>query len=126
MLLRYRDGARMFSGRYLTDSGIFETMETALRKLTSAGFLLPNATHGLNVIYCYTVGFTIEEQAVFPRPGKKRKRYEFAERAKRIDRERFPLAAAAGEHTFVDFDRHFEQGLRLIIRGLGAYPIASA
>ena len=52
MLLRYRDGARMLSGRYLTDSGIFETMETALRKLTSAGFLLPNATHGLNLIYC--------------------------------------------------------------------------
>ena len=30
MLLRYRDGARMFSGRYLTDSSFYGSMEAAL------------------------------------------------------------------------------------------------
>jgi TetR/AcrR family transcriptional regulator, tetracycline repressor protein len=118
MLLRYRDGARMFSGRYLTDTSLYEAMEMALRKLTDAGFSLRDATQGLNTIYCYAIGFAIEEQAVYPRPGKRLKRYELAERAKRVDSKRFPLAAGAGEHTFLDFDKHFEQGLRLIIRGL--------
>jgi AcrR family transcriptional regulator len=118
ILLRYRDGARMFSGRYLTDNSLFEAMEVALRKLTDAGFSLRDATQGLNIIYCYAVGFTIEEQAVYPRLGKRSKRYDLAKRAKRIDGNKFPLAVAAGEHVFLDFDKHFEQGLRLIIKGL--------
>jgi TetR/AcrR family transcriptional regulator, tetracycline repressor protein len=118
MLLRYRDGARMFSGRYLTDSALFEAMEISLRKLTDAGFSLHDATQGLNTIYCYAVGFTIEEQAVYPRPGKRSKRYDLAKRAKRIDSKRFPLAVAAGKHAFLDFNERFEQGLQLIIRGL--------
>jgi AcrR family transcriptional regulator len=118
MLLRYRDGARMFSGRYLTDRSFYEAMEGALRKLTDAGFSLRDATQGLNTIYCYAIGFAIEEQAVYPRPGKRRKRYELAERAKRVDSKRFPLAAAAGEHAFADFNKHFERGLRLIVKGL--------
>jgi TetR/AcrR family transcriptional regulator, tetracycline repressor protein len=118
MLLHYRDGARMFSGRYLTDSSFYEAMEASLRKLTDAGFSLRDAAQGLNTIYCYAVGFAIEEQAVYPRPGKRRKRYDLAERAKRIDSRKFPLAVAAGEHTFADFDKHFERGLRLIIKGM--------
>jgi TetR/AcrR family tetracycline transcriptional repressor len=117
MLLRYRDGARMFSGRFLSNDTLFEAMEIALRKLTGAGFSLRDATQGLNTIYCYAVGFTIEEQAVYPRPGKRSKRYDLADRAKRVDAKKFPLAAAAGEHAFLDFDAHFEQGLRLILKG---------
>jgi AcrR family transcriptional regulator len=120
ILLRHRDGARMLSGRYLTDHTLFETMEVALRKLTDAGFSLRDATQGLNTIYCYVVGFAIEEQAIYPRPGKRSKRYDLAKRAKRIGSDKFPLAVAAGEHAFLDFDEHFEQGLRLIIKGLHA------
>ena len=117
VLLRYRDGARMFSGRYLTDSTLFETMESALRKLTDAGFSLRDATLCLNTIYCYAVGFTIEEQAVYPRPGRRSKRYDLARRAKRIDGRKFPLSVAAGEHSFLDFDERFEQGVRVILEG---------
>lgn len=120
MLLGYRDGARIFSGRYLTDSALYEVMETALRKLTDAGFSLRDATQGLNTVYCYAIGFAIEEQAVFPQRRRRRKRYELDERAKRVDSKRFPLAAAAGEHAFLDFAEHFEQGLRLIVKGLSA------
>ena len=119
-LLRYRDGARLFSGRYLTDSALFENMEASLRKLTDKGFSLQDASRGLSTIYCYAVGFAIEEQAVYPRAGRRRKRYELAERAKRVDSKRFPLAAAAGEHTFGNFDEQFEQGLRFIVKGLAA------
>lgn len=120
MLLRYRDGARIFSGRYLADPSLYEVMETALHKFTEAGFSLRDATQGLNTIYCYTIGFAIEEQAVYPRPGRRQTRYELAERTKRIDTKKFPLAAAAGEHTFADFDKHFQQGLRIIIKGFPA------
>jgi len=31
--------------------------------------------------------------------------------SRRVDSKKFPLAAAAGEHTFADFDKHFDQGL---------------
>jgi TetR/AcrR family tetracycline transcriptional repressor len=120
MLLRYRDGARMFSGRFLSNDTLYETMEIGLRKFTDAGFSLRDAAQGLNTIYCYAVGFTIEEQAVYPRPSKRSKRYDLAARAKRIDAKKFPLAVAAGEHSFVDFDTRFEQGLRLIIKGFQA------
>lgn len=120
MLLRYRDGARIFGGRYLTDVALFATMETALGKFTKAGFSLRDAAQGLNTVYCYAVGFAIEEQAAYPRPGKRRKRYELSERARRVDSRQFPLAAAAGEHTFADFGQHFERGLRMIIQGFSA------
>jgi AcrR family transcriptional regulator len=118
MLLRYRDGARMFSGRYLTDNTLFAPMESALRKFTDAGFSLPDAASGLLTIYCYTVGFTIEEQAVYPRPGERDEQYDLSKRAKRIDREKFPLALAAGEVAFTRFEERFEKGLQTIIAGI--------
>jgi TetR/AcrR family tetracycline transcriptional repressor len=57
-------------------------------------------------------------QAVYPRPGKRRKRYDLANRAKRIDSKRYPLAVAGGEYAFLDFAKRFEKALRLLIRGL--------
>ena len=118
MLLRYRDGAKMFSGTYLTDSALYAPMELALQTFTTAGFTLPEAICGLATIYYYTVGFTIEEQAVYPRPGEHNPQYDSAKRAERIDSAKFPLAQAAGAELFSDFDQHFEQGLQLIIAGL--------
>jgi TetR/AcrR family transcriptional regulator, tetracycline repressor protein len=118
LLLRYRDGAKMFSGTYLTDATLYAPMEMALRKFTDAGFSLRDAIVGLSTIYCYTIGFTIEEQAVYPRPGERNQQYDLAKRAKRIDEAQFPLALAAGEESFTRFDERFEQGLQVIIRGL--------
>lgn len=118
MLLRYRDGAKMFSGTYLTDAALYAPMEIALRKFADAGFSLRDATVGLSTIYCYTVGFTIEEQAVYPRPGEHNQQYDLTRRAKRIDGAQFPLALAAGEEAFARFDERFERGLQVIIRGL--------
>jgi TetR/AcrR family transcriptional regulator, tetracycline repressor protein len=118
ILLRYRDGAKMFSGTYLTDAALYAPMEHALRIFTDAGFSLSDAIIGLSTIYAYTVGFTIEEQAVYPRPGEPDQRYDLARRAARIDGAKFPLALAAGELSFSQFDERFERGLQLIIRGL--------
>jgi AcrR family transcriptional regulator len=118
MLLRYRDGAKVFSGTYLTDDSLLEAMELPLRKLTDAGFSLSQAAHAWSTLYRYTIGFVIEEQAVYPRPGQRDERYEPAERAQRIDATKFPLTFAAGKETFTNFDNAFEQGIRIILSGI--------
>jgi TetR/AcrR family tetracycline transcriptional repressor len=117
MLLRHRDGAKMFSGTYLTDPSVFESMEFSLRRFVDAGLSPRDASCAFKTIYCYTIGFTIEEQAVCPRPGKRDPRYDLTKREQRIDRKRTPLALAAGEEMY-DFDERFEEGLQIIIRGL--------
>jgi len=117
MLLRYRDGAKMISGTYLTDNTVFASMEIALRRFIDAGFSAPEAGSALNTIYCYAVGFTIEEQAVCPRPGKRDPRYDLTKRAQRIDPKRHPLAIKASAEIH-NFDQRFEDGMKIIIRGL--------
>jgi AcrR family transcriptional regulator len=117
-LLRYRDGARMFSGRYLTDSSLYAPMEVALGKFAEAGFSLSEAAGVLHTIYCYVVGFTIEEQEVFPQRGKRSRQYDPAKRAKRIDANKFPLSLAVGPEAFAKFDERFARGIELILRGV--------
>jgi TetR/AcrR family tetracycline transcriptional repressor len=119
-LLRYRDGARMFSGRYLTDSSLYAPMEASLAKFTSSGFSLSDAASILGTLYCYVIGFTIEEQGIFPRKGQRSKRYDPAKRAKRIDQEKFPLSIAVGPESFTQFEESFNRGVELILRG--AHP----
>jgi len=119
MLLRYRDGAKMFSGTYLTDDSLLASMELPLRKLTDAGFPLRDAVRGWSTLYSYTIGFTIEEQAVHPRPDQNDALYDLGRRAQRIDGGKFPLALAAGEEILSRFDDRFEHGMGLIIAGLG-------
>jgi TetR/AcrR family transcriptional regulator, tetracycline repressor protein len=118
LLLRYRDGAKVFSGTYLTDASIYALQDAALRVLTGAGFSLRDAASGLATIYSYTVGFAIEEQAVHPRPNERSAQYDLAARAARIDPGRYPLALAAGTEMFTRFDERFEHGLQLILGGL--------
>ncbi len=122
LLLRYRDGAKVFSGTYLTDASIFAVQDTALRILTAAGFSLRDAANGLATIYSYTIGFAIEEQAVHPLPGERSAQYNPAARAARIDPEKYPLALAAGAEMFAGFDERFEHGLRVILAGLEVEP----
>ncbi|MFY0581140.1 TetR/AcrR family transcriptional regulator C-terminal domain-containing protein [Cystobacter fuscus] len=125
MMLGYRDGAKVFSGTRLTDGTIYETMDALLRGLVDAGCSLRDAVCGFSTVYNYTVGFTIEEQAVQPMPGERDPGYDVGKRAERIDGERLPLARAAGEELFTGFDDRFERGLKLILRGIGASLPAS-
>ena len=121
-LLRYREGAKMFSGTYLTDAALYAPMDDSLRKLTGAGFSLRQSVLGLSTLYCYTVGFVIEEQATQPAPGEPNPQYDLAHRNARIDKEKYPLAHAAGEEMFTGQDARFQEGVNLIIAGMASLP----
>jgi TetR/AcrR family transcriptional regulator, tetracycline repressor protein len=120
MLLSHRDGAKVFSGTYLTDASLYASMDAALRVFVDAGYSLRSAVTALSTIYNYTVGFAIEEQAVHPRPDQADHRYDRDARAARIDARAHPLAAAAGPELFEGFDARFDAGLELIVAGIAA------
>lgn len=117
-LLRYRDGARMVSGTRFTDPEVYGSMEKAIARLTDEGFSPYRAVMGLSTIYCYVVGFVIEEQAVFKPDGEMDDAYKPEVRAMRVDAAKMPLAAKSGEYLFTKFDRRFNDGLKVIIDGL--------
>jgi len=120
ILLRYRDGAKMFSGTYLTDANLFSPMEANLRRFVDAGFTLRQAVVGLGALYSYTIGFVIEEQARELAPGKPNPHYDLSAREKRVDKELYPLAAAAGAEIFQQNDARFAEGVALIVSGMAA------
>lgn len=119
-LLAYRDGAKMFSGTYLTDVALYAPMEASLRRLTDAGFTLQQAIVGLSTLYSYTIGFVIEEQATELAPGRPNPQYDLARREKRVNKELYPLAAAAGPEMFSKRETRFSEGLALIVAGMAA------
>ncbi|WEO95720.1 TetR/AcrR family transcriptional regulator C-terminal domain-containing protein [Streptomyces sp. FXJ1.172] len=117
-LLGYRDGARVFSGSRFTGTEHAPALEANLRLLTQAGFSLVQAVDAARTVNAYTIGFVTEEQGVRPLPGERREGYDVEERARRLAD--FPLAAAAGELLFDDYDRQFEEGLAVVVAGIGA------
>jgi TetR/AcrR family transcriptional regulator, tetracycline repressor protein len=117
-LLRYRDGAKMFSGTYLTDASLFAAMDLSLRKLTGAGFDLRQSVVSLRTLYSYVVGFVIEEQATDIAPGKPDPRYDVARRESRIDKAAYPLVHAAGAVMLAGHDARFREGVSLIVAGM--------
>ncbi|NUL11858.1 TetR/AcrR family transcriptional regulator C-terminal domain-containing protein, partial [Streptomyces lunaelactis] len=94
-LLRYRDGAKVYSGTRFTDASYAGPMEAQLRMLTGAGFTPGAAARAWLTAYSYTIGFVIEEQAMGPDAATGAEGYDLAARAERLAD--YPLAAAAGE-----------------------------
>ncbi|WDV54055.1 TetR/AcrR family transcriptional regulator C-terminal domain-containing protein [Streptomyces coeruleorubidus] len=122
-LLGYRDGAKVFSGSRFTGIEHAGQLEDNLRLFTAAGFTLAQAVRALTTTYLYTLGFVTEEQGVQPLPGERREGYDMNERARLMAD--FPLSAQAGAEIFEDYDGHFEEGLALVIEGIGArYGVA--
>ena len=117
-LLGYRDGARVFSGSRFTGLEHAEQMEDTLRVFTAAGLTLAQAVRATSTTYLYTLGFVTEEQGVQPLPGERREGFDVSERARLMAD--FPLSAQAGAEIFTDFDRHYEEGLALVIAGIEA------
>ncbi|MGY1437597.1 TetR/AcrR family transcriptional regulator C-terminal domain-containing protein [Streptomyces reniochalinae] len=117
-LLRYRDGAKVFSGTRMTTTEHGEGQELYLRMMTQAGFPVNAAARAFFTAFSYTIGFVIEEQAVQPLPGERTEGYDPAERAARMAA--FPLAAQISADLFTDYDARFEEGLRAVIEGLRA------
>ncbi|WP_329485216.1 TetR/AcrR family transcriptional regulator C-terminal domain-containing protein [Kitasatospora sp. NBC_01246] len=120
-LLGYRDGAKVFSGTRLTDTGHAAALEGYLAALRRDGFDLPDAVDAYFTAYSFTIGFVIEEQAVHPMPGERAPGYDAAERAERIG-SAHPLAADAGADLFGGYDRRFERGLAILVAGIAARP----
>ncbi|WP_369181448.1 TetR/AcrR family transcriptional regulator [Streptomyces mutabilis] len=117
-LLGYRDGAKVFSGSRFTGLVHAEQMEDSLRLFTAAGLTLAQAVRATTTSYAFTLGFVTEEQGVQPLPGERREGYDLDERARLMAD--YPLTAQAGAEIFTDYDRHFEEGLALVIAGIGA------
>ncbi|MFE0805783.1 TetR/AcrR family transcriptional regulator [Streptomyces sp. NPDC058812] len=117
-LLGYRDGAKVFSGSRFTGAEHAEQMEEDLRLFTDAGLTLAQAVRATTTAYLFTLGFVTEEQGVQPLPDERREGYDMDERARLMAD--FPLTAAAGAEIFTDYERHFEEGLALVIAGIGA------
>jgi AcrR family transcriptional regulator len=117
-LLGYRDGAKVFSGSRFTGTLHAVEMEQTLRLFTEAGFTLAQAVRATSTAYLYTIGFVSEEQGVQPLPDERREGYDVDERARLMAD--FPLSAAAGAEIFEDYDRHFEEGLDLVVAGIEA------
>ncbi|MFJ4711028.1 TetR/AcrR family transcriptional regulator C-terminal domain-containing protein [Streptomyces sp. NPDC088785] len=117
-LLRYRDGAKVFSGSRFTGADHGPGMEASLRFLTDAGFTADQAAWATSTAYMYTLGFVTEEQGMQqPAPGAAPP-VDLAERAETLAG--YPLAVAAGERLFTGYDERFEEGLHLIVAGIEA------
>lgn len=117
VLLSHRDGAKLFSGTYLTDVTVLEAQEEPLAELVSAGFALEAAVDASNVLYSWVVGTTIEEQAVRQAAD----RYDLGRREQRLDPKRFPMMTAAGRITFGSADERFERILARLIDGFDGW-----
>ena len=116
-LLGYRDGARMVAGTRLTNTEYMQTVERIAARLVEDGFTVRQTVVLLGTIYNYTLSFTMEEQAVFPRPNQRSPHYDIAERNAKLDPKVFPILRKSGSILFDKFDRRYKDGLELILRG---------
>ena len=126
ILLSHRDGARMISGTRITDVSLYDSMENSLQFLAGEGFSPRRSLLVMSTIYSYVIGFVIEEQAVLSAAKEPVNVYDPEVRAARMDAEKYPLAIEAGKYLFQEYDRHFEDGLMLIIDGFSAREKAKA
>ncbi|MFD6368891.1 TetR/AcrR family transcriptional regulator C-terminal domain-containing protein, partial [Streptomyces roseolus] len=83
-LLRYRDGAKVYSGARFTGTDHAQDMERQLGALVDAGFSLREAVRASTTAYTYTLGFVTEEQGTESRPGEVREGFDIEERARRL------------------------------------------
>ncbi|MFG2909077.1 TetR/AcrR family transcriptional regulator C-terminal domain-containing protein [Kitasatospora sp. NPDC048286] len=117
-LLRYRDGAKVYSGARFTDTSYAAGLDASLHVLVEAGFTPASAARAWQTAYSYTIGYVIEEQAMGPNPFDGEEGYDVDARAERLAAH--PLAAESGRVMFQDFDEGFEQGLAAVLAGVEA------
>jgi hypothetical protein len=104
------------AAQHVDAAAIFRAEEAILRALGSAGLSDRDAVRGLSVITSYTVGATqrrAEQRAGSPAAVHR------VQRLLQLPADTFPtLRALAGELVSVDFELSFEDGLRLLLRGI--------
>jgi TetR/AcrR family tetracycline transcriptional repressor len=111
-LLSHRDGAKVFSGTYLTDPSLLAQQEEPLQRMIADGFTLENAVKASGLVYSFTIGFCIEEQAMLQAPDD---RYSVENRERRFEAVAAPLAAQSSSAIFGDQDARFDELVALII-----------
>ncbi|MER5199764.1 TetR/AcrR family transcriptional regulator [Streptomyces sp. NPDC002755] len=116
-LLARRDGARVFAGTHSTGVNTLGFSEAVTEVLREAGFADDDAVRALLALANFTLGHTLEEQAVLQvEPSESA---EIRRLSEAVAAGRFPnLAAGLNMLTSTDYEAHFEFGLRLLIRGL--------
>jgi TetR/AcrR family transcriptional regulator, tetracycline repressor protein len=114
-LLARRDGAKMVSGTYLTDASLLSGQEEGLASLIRQGFNVTDAIRAYQLLYNFTIGFCIEEQAVAQAGDD---RYSLDQRAKRVDAAAHPLVAQAGPVIFGDADLRFTDLVAVIVEAV--------
>lgn len=117
VLLSHRDGARMVAGTRLTNTAYMEVMETVGAVFIDSGFSLRETVVLLSTIYSFTVSFVMEEQAVYPWPGRRSPLYDLTARNKQLDPKKFPLLRRSGEILLDGFGRRYRESLWLILLG---------
>ncbi|MER7009610.1 TetR/AcrR family transcriptional regulator C-terminal domain-containing protein [Dactylosporangium sp. NPDC000555] len=120
VLLRYRDGARVFAGTNLAGPELPRVMELTLRTLLDVGHTLPDAARGVAALLHYTVGHTIEEQARLGAEYGEQSPYRPERLTETFDPARHPLAARVATEVLRDPDADFEHGLALLLTGMAA------
>ncbi|EFV13705.2 hypothetical protein HMPREF9336_01440 [Segniliparus rugosus ATCC BAA-974] len=80
-MLAHRDGARVFAGTYLTDAEVLRAQQAPLASFADRGYEVAVVARALWLVYCFTVGFCVEEQAVSQAPDD---RYSLKARDERI------------------------------------------
>lgn len=115
MMLAYRDGAKVFSGTFFTDQS--SPNEEVVRFLVGRGFDPARVGRAIFTVYSYVIGFTIEEQAVYPLPGEVDERYPARMEAlsERIDPPL--LAVVTSALPLDDPGKQFEDGLAIVLAG---------
>jgi TetR/AcrR family transcriptional regulator, tetracycline repressor protein len=114
-LLAHRDGARVFSGTYLTDPGVLKAQERGLEMMTGAGFTLASVVRAYSLLYNFIVGFCIEEQSVAQAIASGDERYSLERRAERVDQQAHPLVVESGPEIFGDPDARFADLVAVIV-----------
>jgi TetR/AcrR family transcriptional regulator, tetracycline repressor protein len=115
VLLSYRDGAKVFSGTYLTDTGILERQESIFAQMVDNGFTVADAVRAFSLLYSFTIGFCIEEQAVSMAAAVGDDRYSLSKRAERIDMQQYPYVVESGAHIFGDPNVRFNDLVEVLV-----------
>jgi TetR/AcrR family tetracycline transcriptional repressor len=128
-LLAHRDGAKVFTGTYLTDPGVLESQEDLIDRMMTQGFTLADVIRAYSLLYNFTIGFCIEEQAVAQAVAAGDDRYSLPRRTARLDAQTQPLTAAAGPEIFADPQGRFDDLVAVIIQAtdrMRGSPLRSA
>jgi TetR/AcrR family tetracycline transcriptional repressor len=118
-LLAHRDGAKVFSGTYLTDASLLEAQEEPLDRMMRDGFTLAAVIRASSLLYNFIIGFCIEEQAVAQAKAAGDQRYSLEHRASRLDEGAHPLVVQSGPEIFGDPDTRFAELVAVIIDAAG-------